>query len=135
MMTPKRRHSVGPALLAALGIAVMLTGIGLHWWRPDIHHEVEWVPQLIGAAIAFAGFYAMDPSRAKDGGGFLVDAGTRIVGVIRTGQRASDPVVTVTKSDEASSAPTVELPISDLELPPPDVPPIDRIPAKERGDL
>lgn len=115
MMPPKRRPRLGPTLLAAVGISVMLTGIALHWWRPDRHTEVEWVPQLIGAAIAFAGFYAMDPRGAKDGGGFLIDAGTKIVGVIRTGKRATDPIVTVTKAVDAPRTPTVELPIAAVE--------------------
>lgn len=133
MMTPKRRRAIGPALLATVGIVVMLTGIGLHWWRPDRHAEVEWIPQLIGAAIAFAGFYGMDPKGAKDGGAFLVDAGTRIVGVIRPGGRRS------------TDAPVVmpDVPLTDLELPPAsqvpeqphDVPPLQVIPAKERGNL
>src|SRR5687767_6475491 len=99
MMTPRRRRPIGPALLATVGIAVMLTGLLLHWWRPD-RHELEWIPQLVGAAIAFAGFYAMDPKGAVGGGDFLVSAGTKIIGVVRTGSRASDPVVTVTKTIE-----------------------------------
>lgn len=130
MMTPKRRHSVGPTLLATIGIAVMLIGIGLRWWRPDRYTEIEWVPQLIGAAIAFVGFYAMDPRGAKDGGAFIVDAGTRIVSVIRGGRRATDPPVVT---------PTAEVPIAAIELPPPEqpdeVPPLGAVPAKERGDL
>lgn len=137
MMRP-RKHNVGPTILAAIGVLVMLTGLGLHWWRPD-RHAIELIPQFIGAAIAFVGFYAMDPSRAKDGGGFLVDAGTKIVGVIRTGKRASDPVVTVTKSVEQPGAPAVEIPIEAIDAPaddiPPPVPPLGAIPAKERGDL
>jgi hypothetical protein len=98
MMTPKRRRAVGPVLLAATGIAVMLTGIGLHWWNPDRHGQIEWIPQLIGAAIAFVGFYGMDPKGAKDGGAFIVDAGTRIVGMIQPGGRRSTdaPVMTPT---------------------------------------
>ena len=111
-----RKHNVGPTLLAAIGILVMLTGLGLHWWF-EAHgqtHTLEWIPQFIGAAIAFAGFYAMDPSRAKDGGGFLIDAGTRIVGLIRPGgRRATDPVVVT---------PAAVAPVDELELPPPAAP-------------
>ena len=105
-----KRHNRGPTLLAALGISIMLAALALHWWRPALY-PVEWSVQCIGAAIAFAGFYAMDPTRAKDGGGFLVDAGTKIVAVIRTGKRASDPVVTVTKADDESPAPPPSNPV------------------------
>lgn len=117
MMTPKRRRQTGPLVLVVIGVSIMLIGIGLHWWY-EAHgqkHTLEWIPQFIGAAIAFAGFYGMDPTRAKDGGAFLLDAGTRIVAVIRPGgRRATDPpVVTPT-------ATTAEMPVADeLELPPP----------------
>lgn len=112
MMRPRKRN-VGPTLLAVVGILVMLTGMAFHYWRPDLY-PIEWSVQLIGASLAFAGFYAMDSTRAKDGGNFLVDAGTKIIGVIRTGQRATDPVVTVTKSVE----PAVPL-VPPIEEPPP----------------
>jgi hypothetical protein len=107
MMRPRKRN-VGPILLAALGVGIMLTGLALHWWKPDIH-DLEWIPQLVGAVIAFVGFYAMDPDGALKGGGFIVEAGTKIIAVIRTGNRASDPVVTVTKEVEPSEPPTVSV--------------------------
>jgi hypothetical protein len=141
MMTPKRRrHSTGAILLVVIGIAVMLTGMALHWWKPD-QYPLEWAVQLIGAAMAFAGFYRMDPDGAKDGGGFLVDAGTKIVGVISTGgRRSTDPPV-VTPAAVVPAEPGVPAP--DIPptggFPPPeqphDVAPLAAIPAKERGDL
>lgn len=121
MMTPKRRRQIGPILLATLGVLVMLTGLGLHWWSEahGVAHKLEWIPQLIGAAIAFVGFYGMDPKGAKDGGAFIIDAGTRIVGAIRPGgRRSTDPPVmtpaVVPTEDEAPLTP-----------PPPDIPPTD----------
>lgn len=124
-MTPRRR-TLGPTLLAVIGILVMLIGLGLHWWNPA-EHRLEWIPQIVGASIAFAGFYGMDPTRAKDGGGFLVSAGTKIIAQIRTGDRATDPVVTVTKAEvPAPLAP------NSLELPP-EILPLAKIPASEKG--
>jgi hypothetical protein len=141
MMTPKRRRAIGPVLLATIGVAVMLTGIGLHWWAEarGQAHTLEWIPQFIGATIAFAGFYRMDPKGAKDGGAFILDAGTRIVGMIQPGGRRSTDAPIVTQP--------VAVPVDELELPPPasapvsapeqphDVAPLAAIPAKERGDL
>lgn len=119
MMTPKRRRSLGPVLLATIGIAVMLTGLGLHWWA-EAHgqaHRLEWIPQFIGATIAFVGFYSMDPNRAKDGGSFILDAGTRIAGVIRPGGRRSTDAPVVTPA----LVPAPEPPAArSLEEPPPD---------------
>jgi hypothetical protein len=140
MMTPKRRRALGPALLATVGILVMLTGIGLHWWNPERHGEIEWIPQLIGAAIAFVGFYGMDPKGAKDGGAFIVDAGTRIFGMVQPGgRRATDPPVVTpvqpvdgTPLDERAIPPSGGFPPSEQ---PHDVAPLAAIPAKERGAL
>lgn len=115
MMTPKRRQPLGAILLATIGILVMLTGIGLHWWRPEQHSKVEWIPQLIGAAIAFVGFYGMDPKGAKDGGAFIIDAGTRIVGLVRPGgRRATDPPVITPVDTTLPPVPRA------IEEPPPD---------------
>jgi hypothetical protein len=120
MIRPRKRNA-GPTLLAVVGILVMLTGMAFHFWRPDLY-PLEWSVQLIGAAIAFAGFYAMDSTRAKDGGNFLIDAGTRIVGVIRTGgRRNTDPPV-LTPVTPATPAPLVP----PIEEPPPTPDPLRR---------
>lgn len=138
MMTPKRHRAIGPVLLATLGILVMLTGLGLHWWS-EAHgqaHKLEWIPQLIGAAIAFAGFYGMDPKGAKDGGTFILDAGTRIVGAIRPGgRRSTDPPVVTPAAVAVGTAPAPDIPPTGGFPPPGEVPPLTAIPAKERGDL
>lgn len=121
MMTPKRRRAIGPILLATIGIAVMLTGLALHWWAEarGQAHTLEWIPQFIGAVIAFAGFYRMDPKGAKDGGTFILDAGTRIVGLIQPGGRRSTDTPVVTP------ATTSVLPV---DIPAPDEPPTGGFP-------
>lgn len=130
MMTPRRRHAVGAVLLAVIGIAVMLTGMALHFWKPDLY-QLEWSVQLIGAAIAFAGFYAMDPKGAKDGGGFLVDAGTRILSVVREGRRATDPIVVKEVPVDPSQQPSpVPSPVPAVDAAS-DIPPAGGFPPKE----
>lgn len=115
MMTPKRRRQpFGAILLATLGILVMLIGMALHWWRPD-QYALEWGVQGIGAVMAFAGFYDMNPNRAKDGGSFVVDKGLQIWGAVRPGgRRATDPPV-ITPVAPPDAAPVLD----EMELPPP----------------
>ena len=122
-MIRPRKHNVGPTILAALGILVMLAGMAFHFWRPDLY-PIEWSVQFIGAAIAFVGFYAMDPTRAKDGGGFLIDAGTRIIAVVRNGRRATDAIVPVPQAVvppavELPAELPAELPVDDFDVPRP----------------
>jgi hypothetical protein len=147
----KKRGSVGLVLMAIVGILVMLGGIGIHWYFESRGqpHKLEWIPQLVGASIAFAAFYAMDAKKAEGAGGFLLNAGVRILAVIRTGKRDDDPVITVSQGPAPSANPpavTVEVPVpaprADTdrgELDPvtetPPVPPLNFIPAKEKGDL
>jgi len=86
-------------LVALIGLAIMLTEVGLHWWA-SFHHETypigAW-PILIGGAVAFTGAYIRDPHAAEDGGGFIVNTGLRIVRVIRTGN--ADEIVAVAQKE------------------------------------
>lgn len=123
MMTPKRRRAIGPVLLATIGIAVMLTGLGLHWWA-EAHgkaHTLEWIPQFIGSVIAFAGFYRMDRKGAKDGATFILDAGSRIFGMVQPGGRRSTDTPVVMPATE------------DVHLPAPDEPPTGGFPPEPRA--
>lgn len=115
MMTPNRRRRTGPLILVIIGVSIMLAGIGLHWWYEyrGLAHQLEWVPQLIGASIAFAGFYAMNPTRALGGGGFLVESGVKVLGIIRgNGRRSTDAMIVEPPSSIA------HLPLDEDDIPP-----------------
>jgi hypothetical protein len=97
------QHQTGAKVLATIGVLILVAGLVLHWWRPDVY-RLEMLPIIIGSALAFAGFYAMDPAASKDGGGFFVDQSVKILGAIRLGRRASDPVVAVPASVPAAAS-------------------------------
>jgi hypothetical protein len=101
-MTTKARTHVG-VLLAGVGILIMLAHLGLHVWQP-VRYPLEAGVVAIAFIIGFVGAYLLDPKEAEDGGGFLVNSAVSIIGVVRSGRRATDPIV-VQKAVEQATEP------------------------------
>lgn len=95
-MKKQRRWFVA---LAALGVLVLLVELLRYWFAG---HEIHGWPVAIGCALAFVGFYGLDPASARDGGTFLVSSAVSILGTIRSGRRSTDvrAVVTPAETDE-----------------------------------
>jgi hypothetical protein len=105
------RTLVGGPLFAA-GLLIMAIEYALHVYGHfrGSEYRIGMGPIGIGAVLTFIGWFWLNKKDALDGGRFIVDAFTNVVGVIRSGRRASDPVVAVTKTAPASSTGIVHLP-------------------------
>lgn len=81
-------------LLAGGALATILTEL-LRYWIAD--HRPEWWVLSVAALFGFLGFYMINPAGAKDAFGFATDQAVKVIGVVRSGRRATDPVVAVTE--------------------------------------
>lgn len=96
------RPKSGYALIA---LAIVIEGIELaRYWL--INHPLHIPPQAIAGVIGFVGFYIRNPRQTKEGAMILVDIGTRIIGVIRTGKRAGDVKVVELNGEKDESQAT-----------------------------
>lgn len=93
--------------LALLGVAIILGEIVRNWM---FGHRIEAWVVAIGCGFGFFGFYGMDSKRAKDAFGFAVDNSVKVIGVVRSGRRSTDPVVAVTETVPAKPAAPEEVP-------------------------
>lgn len=87
-MTTHRNYAAW--LLDLLGVAIIMGEVFRNWFWG---HQMEWWVVLVGATFGFVGFYLTNPPGAITAGTFIVDSGVKIIGVVRSGRRASDPVV------------------------------------------
>lgn len=95
-------------LLAAGALLTILTEL-LRYWIAD--HRPEWWVLSVAALFGFLGFYMINPAGAKDAFGFATDQAVKIIGVARSGRRATDPVIAIpqitpTVTDEADPSST-----------------------------
>lgn len=81
-----RRPKSGYALIA-VALAIESVELGKYWLTG---HPLHVPPQIIAAVIGFIGFYIRNPKQTKDGAMTIVDLGTRLIAVVRTGKRAGD---------------------------------------------
>jgi protein-S-isoprenylcysteine O-methyltransferase Ste14 len=83
---------------ALLGVVTLLIEL-LRYWLTD--HAIHAAPVCIGCLFGFVGFFAISPTRAKEGAGIVVDSTVRVIGVVRGGRRSTDtPVVVARKNTE-----------------------------------
>lgn len=78
-------------ILAVVGVAIILTEVARNWFWD---HRIEAWVIAIGSAFGFVGFYLLSPASALVAFGFLRDSTVQIITVVRSGRRASDPIVT-----------------------------------------
>lgn len=98
-------------LLAAIGVMGLLAEGGLHFlsFFLERQYELNHGVLLISMIIGFVGFYIIDPVRAKDGTGILRETAVAVIGVVRSGRRATDAdVVVVAPVDIPPVAPTTD---------------------------
>lgn len=142
-MTPTTPPPAGPTITMRamtharkprprMGVAIVfvgfffMTGEVARLWAFDtpVH---PWV-LAIGAFFAFAGYFIREPTRALQGGAFVVNSTIGIVSVIRTGRRATDPLVQVpivtgeTPQEFPAVKPGQPVAVDPVELPPPPTP-------------
>lgn len=90
-----------PALLAGGALATILTEL-LRYWLGN--HPPEWWVLSLAALLGFFGFYLLNPAAAKDAFGFATDQAVKVIGVVRSGRRSTDPVVAVTQVRPTTAA-------------------------------
>lgn len=109
-----RRH-LGRAfvgvVLGAIGIAIVLIELLRKWIGVDPTGP-HLVPVAIGAVFFVYGSYLLWPKPTKAAVTFIVDQGTRIVRVVRTGRRSTDMVAI---TDDGEVHPPVAVPIVTAE--------------------
>jgi len=79
-------------VLILFGITVIVVELVKYWTQG---HSIHPTPVLIGCGFAFVGFFLLDPKESLTGGQFLVNSTVALVGVIRSGRRATDSTVVV----------------------------------------
>jgi hypothetical protein len=97
---------------AALGTLIILVEVARNWIG---NHRIEGWVVAIGAAFGFIGFYLLDSTGALTAFGFLRDSTVQIIGVVRSGRRATDPIV-----PQVSVAPAPTDPAAPPQTPGPD---------------
>lgn len=109
----------GGVTLVCIGVLIALSEVAVHIYGKvtgkmfDTGH----VDLLIALVFGFVGMYVLSPKGAKDGGQFLVNSTVRVIQVIRSGRRRSDPVAAVLE-DELGHTATIEVPhLTDKEIP------------------
>ena len=104
--------------IAGLGGVIVLVELFRHW---RTGHAMEGSVIGVGCLFGFIGAYMADRKGALEGGGFIVDATTRIIAVVRSGRRSTDSIVV----QKAAPSPPA--------TPPAPVPDLTQIPAGEKG--
>jgi cytochrome c biogenesis protein CcdA len=86
-----RSRTLAGAIMATIGVLVILSEVGLHIYSAITHtkYEIDHIVLLAGALLGFWGFYWIDGKSA---------AGA--VAVIRGGRRSTDAPVVIGKSEE-----------------------------------
>lgn len=114
-----RTKTIVGGFFAAIGTIVVLSEVAMHFVAEvsSIKYEMNHVVLLVGAILGFVGFFMLDRKGAEEGGGFLVNSATRIIGVIRTGRRSDDIAVVV--DDPTGVIPAAPLPTGANESIPP----------------
>jgi hypothetical protein len=90
------------AVVIVLEIAVAIINT---FTRRGLIVEYPHLVLYLAAVVGFIGFYGMSPTRAREGGDFILTAGERIVAIVRTGiprRRSTDTPVVVTTTDETA---------------------------------
>jgi hypothetical protein len=111
---------IGGLCLIVFALSMLSLEIVLHTYATlnqrsyDLNHMVI----LMALILGFVGMYVLSPSKAKDGGRFIVDSTVKIVQVIRFGRRKNDAVMTTIEDREGHRASLVTPTITtETELP------------------
>lgn len=90
--------TISGGFFALLGVVTLLIEL-LRYWLTD--HAIHAAPVCIGCLFGFVGFFLINPARAKEGAGVVVDSTVRVIGVVRGGRRSTDtPVVVAAQKAE-----------------------------------
>jgi hypothetical protein len=90
--------TISGALFALLGVITLLVELVRYWMAGHVIHAA---PVCIGCLFGFTGFFILNPTRAKEGAGIVVDSTVRVIGVVRSGRRSTDtPVVVKTTTED-----------------------------------
>lgn len=102
-MSAAHRPWVG-YLLATIGLLGLLAEGGLHFFSFFVErdYELNHGVLVISMVIGFVGFYIIDPMKAEGGTGILTKTAVAVIGVVRSGRRATDPEVVVTAEVEVT---------------------------------
>lgn len=92
----KHRPWIG-YLLAALGVAVLLFSLALHFYSyfGGAKYELNYPVIYVGMLIGFVGFYMINPKGAEGGTNILTRTVVAIISVVRSGKSAASATTTV----------------------------------------
>lgn len=90
--------TISGGAFALLGVITLLVELVRYWMAGHVIHAA---PVCIGCLFGFTGFFILNPTRAKEGAGIVVDSTVRVIGVVRGGRRSTDaPIVVSTKQED-----------------------------------
>jgi Tfp pilus assembly major pilin PilA len=92
-----RTRTIAGSVMAAIGVLVILTEIGLHVYSAITHtkYEMDHTALLSGAVVGFVGFYLIDSKSATATANIVVGSGAQIIRAVRGGRRSTDTPVVV----------------------------------------
>lgn len=101
-----RNRQIGGTALTILATVIALSEVALRIYAAIYvrQYSPSYVMLSIAVVIGFTGLYTLDPSRAKDGGRFLVDNAIRVIQVLRIGRRKDDPLAVVVADQNGNTA-------------------------------
>ena len=110
-MESRRARFWGGLFLVSIALLIALSEIAIHLYGKLTGHkyDIGHVDLLVALVIGFVGMYILSPKGAKDGGQFLVNNTIRVIQVIRSGRRKTDPVSAIVE-DELGNTATIEVP-------------------------
>jgi hypothetical protein len=82
-------HRLGKAL-AGIGIMSLLIELERYWLYD---HPIHPQPIIVGSILGFTGFFIISSDKTVQGAKVLIDGGIGFVAALRSGRRATDPVI------------------------------------------
>jgi len=121
-MNMLRARFWGGLFLVSIALLIALAEIAIHLYGKltGHHYDIGHIDMFVALVIGFVGMYVLSPKGAKDGGQFLVNNTIRVIQVIRSGRRKSDPVTAVVE-DALGNTASIGVPLipatSETEIP------------------